>query len=58
MQGPRLTGLYALMQGLFDTGYNFSTYAFAWTLENIIYPAGKGDWMARDADCVVRASSY
>lgn len=40
----------ALMQGLFATGYNMSTYAFAWTDENRIHPSGKGEWGKEKAD--------
>jgi hypothetical protein len=40
----------ALMQGLFGTAYNLSTYGFAWDEGNRIHPSGKGDWTATDAD--------
>ena len=40
----------SLMQGLFATSYNLSTYAFAWNETNRTHPSGKGEWSAVDAD--------
>ncbi|KAF2033283.1 hypothetical protein EK21DRAFT_86395 [Setomelanomma holmii] len=40
----------SLMQGLFGTSYNLSTYAFAWNDQNRLHPGGKGEWTAQDAD--------
>ena len=40
----------ALMQGLFATGYNLSTFGFAWTEQNRIHPSGKGECSSSDAD--------
>lgn len=43
-------GLDALMQGLFATGYNLSTYAFAPSSAARIHPSGTGPWSTEDAD--------
>lgn len=40
----------ALMEVLFGTGYNLSTYGFAWEDANRIHPAGQGSWSSEDAD--------
>ncbi|KAJ7095229.1 hypothetical protein B0H15DRAFT_98692 [Mycena belliarum] len=40
----------ALMQGLYNTSYNLSTYAFAWEESNRIHPSGEGAWSASDAN--------
>jgi hypothetical protein len=45
-----LMGFDALMQGLFATGYNLSTFGFAWTDEARLHPSGTGDWTSSDAD--------
>ncbi|KAH7085284.1 hypothetical protein BKA63DRAFT_499307 [Paraphoma chrysanthemicola] len=39
-----------IMQGLFATSYNLSTFGFAWNEENRIHPSGQGEWTAQDAD--------
>jgi hypothetical protein len=49
-EGLDSLGWDALMQGLFATGYNLSTYGFAWDAEKRIHPSGHGDWTAKDAD--------
>ncbi|OAL54926.1 hypothetical protein IQ07DRAFT_281053 [Pyrenochaeta sp. DS3sAY3a] len=49
-QGRDSLGWDALMQGLFGTSYNLSTYAFAWNDANRIHPSGQGAWSAADAD--------
>jgi hypothetical protein len=49
-KGVDSIGWDSLMQGLFATGYNLSTYVFAWSDENRIHPSGKGEWTAQDAD--------
>ena len=51
-QGSAADGLGwdALMEVLFGTGYNLSTYGFAWEDVNRIHPAGKEDWTSEDAD--------
>lgn len=40
----------SLMQSLFETSYNLSTYGFAWNEENRIHPASEGEWSTADAD--------
>jgi hypothetical protein len=40
----------SLMQGLWATSYNMSTYAFAWEEKHRIHPSGSGDWSAEDAN--------
>jgi hypothetical protein len=49
-KGVDSLGWDALMQPLFNTAYNLSTYGFAWDEVNRIHPSGKGDWTAADAD--------
>ncbi|KAF9731361.1 hypothetical protein PMIN01_10378 [Paraphaeosphaeria minitans] len=39
----------ALMQVLFGTGYNLSTYGFAWEDGARIHPSGEGAWSAEEA---------
>jgi len=40
----------SLMQGLWATGYNMSTYAFGWEEQSRIHPSGNGEWSAEDAN--------
>jgi hypothetical protein len=40
----------ALMQVLFGTSYNLSTYGFSWIDDNRIHPSGVGEWTRDDAD--------
>lgn len=49
-QGSDGLGWDALMQPLFGTGYNLSTYGFAWEDGLRIHPSGEGAWSAADAD--------
>lgn len=49
-KGKKSLGYDALMQGLFATGYNLSTYGFAWESAKRIHPSGAGPWTAQDAD--------
>jgi hypothetical protein len=49
-KGEDSLGYDALMQGLFATGYNLSTHAFAWNEDKRLHPSGSGKWAAADAD--------
>ncbi|KAF2827255.1 hypothetical protein CC86DRAFT_369433 [Ophiobolus disseminans] len=49
-RGADALGWDALMQGLFATGYNLSTFGFAWQDERRIHPSGKGEWGQENAD--------
>ncbi|KAK3207335.1 hypothetical protein GRF29_103g690997 [Pseudopithomyces chartarum] len=40
----------ALMEVLFATGYNLSTYGFAWEDSDRIHPNGEREWGAEDAE--------
>ena len=48
--GIHALGYDSLMQSLFGTSYNMSTYVFAWDEANRTHPSGKGTWTAADAD--------
>jgi hypothetical protein len=49
-KGEDSLGFDALIQPLFGTGYNLSTFAFAWDEEKRIHPSGVVAWSAQDAD--------
>jgi hypothetical protein len=49
-KGEDSLGWDGLMRGLFATGYNLSSYAFAWEEVSRIHPSGKGEWGREDAD--------
>ncbi|KAF2685578.1 hypothetical protein K458DRAFT_14377 [Lentithecium fluviatile CBS 122367] len=49
-ESPDSLGWDSLMQGLFATGYNMNTYAFAWENKHRIHPSGNGEWSAQDAN--------
>jgi hypothetical protein len=48
--GTNTLGWDSLMQGLFATAYNMSTYVFAWDHANLTHPSGHGAWTTADAD--------
>ncbi|CAO2656155.1 Nn.00g049580.m01.CDS01 [Neocucurbitaria sp. VM-36] len=49
-EGKDSLGWDSLMQLPFATGYNLSTFAFAWEDRNRIHPSGTGGWSASDTD--------
>ncbi|KAK7193101.1 hypothetical protein DPSP01_007559 [Paraphaeosphaeria sporulosa] len=48
-RGRETLGWDALMQVLFGTGYNLSTYGFAWSDALRIHPSGEGAWNVEEA---------
>lgn len=49
-EGLDSLGWDSLMQALFASSYNLSTFSFAWKEENRLHPSGTGEWSAADAD--------